>query len=108
MTYTHNKKMADVPQRSSQPGEDVPKEKTKAEIKKAKLAEKKRQKVENQKLNAKQQLRNHLARELKYTALSYDKAGTEWEEMMVKIKQSEFKQDIQVCFIFLMLNLLKK
>lgn len=89
---------------SKQKGEAEPVEETEAEAaKRIKLAAKKAAKAEKKRIAAEKafaaeqtNLRLKLEREQKFTALTYEKAAQNWEDMMIKIKDGELKSELEV------------
>lgn len=76
-------------------------------MKKLTLAEKKQRRLEIKKLNElkmldkqKDQFRNQLERELKYTNLTYAKASKDWEKMLSDIKIESLKNELEVINFF--------
>lgn len=72
---------------------------TKKQLRQQRLAQRRIQRAEKQLLTNKQNIRDHLAREIKFTSKTYQEAADDWNAMMCKIKAPEFKQDLEVFII---------
>lgn len=74
------------------------------QIRQQRLAARRQKRAEQKLLADKQRMVDHLDRELKFTSTTYQKAAEDWNSMMCKIKLPDFKKDLEVIGVKLVLN----